>query len=102
MYPIHFSSLLSNIARPIEDWLLDGLEQPAWTIYDKLSYRDFWFDCAVSNLSIIPGSYNVITDCLSTYFDNHFKWIDVDLKDESSTNSVYKEEIIAIVNTIVV
>lgn len=66
MYPIHFSSLSHNIVRPILDWFLDGLEQLAWTIYEKLSYRDFWFDYAVSNLSIILGSCNVITDFIRT------------------------------------
>jgi hypothetical protein len=102
MYPIIFSSLSHNIARPIVDWPLDSLEQPTWTIYGKLSYGDFWFNCAMSNPSIIPGSYNVITDCLLMYFNNDFKWIDVDLGDESSTNFVHREEMVAIVNTVVV
>jgi hypothetical protein len=56
----------------------------------------------MSNPSIIPGSYNVITDCLLMYFNNDFKWIDVDLGDESSTNFVHREEMVAIVNTVVV
>jgi hypothetical protein len=48
------------------------------------------------------SSSNTNTDCLSTFFNNDFKWIDIVVGDESSTNSIHREEMVAVVNTVVV
>jgi hypothetical protein len=66
MYLIVYTLLSHEISKPILDWLLDGLEQLAWTINGKSDFRELWFDCTISNLSITPNSCNVSTDYLST------------------------------------
>ena len=101
MYPVLFTLLLREIARQIMDWLLDGLEQPAWTVYGEWNYGEFWLDYGILNSSSTLAS-NVNTDCLSIFLDNDFKWIDVVFGDESSTNSILREEMVVAVNTVIV
>jgi hypothetical protein len=84
---------------------LDGLEQPAWTVYGERSYGEFWLDYGVLNSSSTHASSNTNIDCLSTFLDNDFKWVDVVFGDESSTNSIRREdseETVAAANTVVV
>jgi hypothetical protein len=71
-------------------------------VYGEQSYGEFWLDYGVLNSSSTPASSNTNTDCLSTFLDNDFKWVDVVFGDESSTNSIRREEMVAAMNTVVV
>lgn len=102
MFPVLFTSISREIARPILDWLLDGLEQPAWIVYGEQSYGELWLDYGVLDSSSTPAFPNTNTDCLSTFLDNDFRWVDVEFGDESSANSIRIEEMVAAVNTVVV
>ena len=70
-------------------------------MYGERSYGEFWLDYGVLNSSSILAS-NVNTSCLSTSLDNDFKWVDVVFEDESSTNFIRREEMVAAVNIVVI
>ena len=71
-------------------------------MYGERSYGEFWLDYGVLDSSSTPTSLNANTDCLSTFLDNDFRWVDVVFGHESSANSIRIEEMVAAVNTVVV
>jgi hypothetical protein len=95
LYPIIYTPLSCEISRPILDWLLDNLEQPAWIPFRKNSIQESWCNSTLLNPSTISSFDNINIDCLSMYFDSEFNWMDIGQRDGACTNSLPRQEVVA-------
>jgi hypothetical protein len=55
---------------------------------ERRAFKKSWLNSTSSNLSIVSSFENVSINCLSTYFDTKFNWIDMDHTDGACSDSL--------------